>query len=291
MGYSDAPIEQARLVEYWQSPVGIGHGKYITGWLQEQRLRQTGEVGVRRIGFCQEMIHELIHGIPYWVSDPACAFLNAAVGSFPLATLTGEMVPDRFGFVYFATPLSLPLDSDDGDDGVPVKDRKLRAFTWERVGMTSGAVLRYRADSAGPPDGLGGIAITSYEEREGQRNLRLTYTIQWEFGASWERGVGMGVAGDIDAAAHAARVATGRHLGQFWHFLRQRQVVIPAQSVTNGAARKKIARTMPYVRDVRMVELDHELDQRNLGHWRNQYYRSTGEHRPLLVAPRAHDRT
>ncbi len=280
MGFSDAPIEQARLVEYWRSPVGIAHGKYIKGAIQEESIVQTGAVGGRAADFHQEMIRVLSRADPYWVAEPICSFLNTSADSFPSATLPEGTVPSRFGFVYFATPLSLPPDRIDGH----MRPRMLRAFSWETVEVSPDSMWRYWVPWDGYPGSGSAIVASSYEDSGVGRWLDLRFTIRWDFGTPWVPEELLTRSLGIESVA--AATATRRHLGQFLYLLRQRQVTVSTHAVTNGGARKKIARVFPVPPEVRTIDLQ-RLD---LGHWRNQYYPSTGEYRPLLVAPRANDR-
>lgn len=223
------------------------------------------------------------------------------------ATLWPELVPATEGFVFFEAPLVPPIAFADGSESAPIT-----ALLWQQmiyqgdgyVPVPAGAVINTFAMEKGAIiENRTGVFVTFLSNR-----LVPTSFCMWPFGRSadfFEAPIHRLITGQEvpppeqrDPAEKSIGLATGRRFLALLLFLDQKIVVPESRLGTRGVFRRAAAARLEKADQVRVIELrrsvergaaggsDFEYACRFLvrGHWRKQFYRSDGSHRPKWIA-------
>lgn len=293
MGYTEAIEKQAAMIDYLSSPAARQELSDVIEYLRQRGDLEDVKPGLDLLaqaneGLVQQIV-ELLDAEPLHVSAPICGLLTEAAQSWPAQfTLLPEDVPLPQGWVWFEQALPLPLD-DIGQRGA------LRAASWgtgqlhfpQRGVVKAG--LSYNLYCDGP-------GIVPRLERHGlPLNSNKGF---WAYGESAR--ANSDPPGTPGIAAR--RDAMDRYLCTLFGFLQQRVLVLSKQRVLNKGAARRLAKALPREPAVQVVSLrrrQYETQEgkptlRSVewscqwlvrGHWRAQYYPSTGQHRPKWIYP------
>lgn len=232
----------------------------------------------------QAIPHILTKADPYYWAPEICDLISTTSRTMPAYTLRPEDMPSPFGFCWFARKIALP--SPDGLIGMA----DMTGFLWwadlDQVWFTSllGSVER----PEGAP-GLSGI---------------------WQYGMDHEELIRIGLPTEPEKAIKGDTIdvdtTVSRAVGQMRIIacclaFMQQQVLVTTNERADRPSRKRALASLkhePLVRVVRLrrkssagpVEDDREPAEWShrwivSGHWRQQYYPSTAERRPLFILP------
>lgn len=213
---------------------------------------------------------------PYhWVPE-MCDLLDSISAAMPPWTLRREALPTDYGFCWFESPL-------------PVDGGALRvvALAW---GLSVPA-----AHSA---DDVETLVINVYGGADHEHSIWPLLSL------SWPTGDLLG-AEDLDSDADTAQNTRMqrrifRYASAIFALLEQRILVATPEAIDRAARRrlqKAKARQPPSVLVIRLRRAAREADDHDgqarpwtcrwivRGHWRQQYYPSSGEYRPIFILP------
>lgn len=268
MGYAEAIEQQMRQIQYWRSPTGLEHAK---------RLRHRDDDGSET----REMIVSCLEdSTPYYVAPPLDEVLGQVASSMPSMTLTPELLPTEAGFILFDRAIPVP------DIPGRTADESLKAILW--------AVGHWYTEDGGEE----GLVAYFFTVLPSAGLPFLSSQIYWQYG-QLSSDLQVGDTEDHAFIAHGVRQRA--ILLAFFSFIRQRILTTSQHIVQNRAARRRIAKVLPHEPIVRVVELRRreyqqadESHDRHIeytcqwlvrGHWRQQYYPVSNEHRPIWILP------
>jgi hypothetical protein len=238
--------------------------------------------------------------------------IEGVAATMPPWKLRREAIPARDGFFWFEAGLPLPGD--------PEGDRSLKALSWTvTCALEPGDQERYPEFSAG-----GGVLFDGITDEDFARRswvLHITCHVSrsdmgtrwmpasmylWLEGDSWDETVtrvddAMRELDPLWRGSDQRRVAKLRYLAAALAFLEQRILVAPRRPADRPARRRLERQGWMHEPLIRVVELrkkqvrpEDRGDPRSVewscrwvvsGHWRQQFYPSTGDHRPVWVLP------
>lgn len=280
MGYAEAIEQQMLSLQSWQGERGLWQAEHLVRF-QKNRAR-AGMVNNPR-ELCEGMAILLQEASPYFIGHPICDLLEGAAGNIPALTLRPESIPTPFGWVWFERPLRTPMDPG------------FKAFL-ERQLVAAGA---------SPMDALPPTNAIAWVRRPDH----LTVLFFSDFNVPhpclvWSEAIPIGSLwrpyGDETQGRDSFNYMVGLVFTLFL-FMEQKILTTSNRAIANRSARKRIAKKLAHVPIVRVVELRRrEYQQRDeshdthveytcqwlvRGHWRQQFYPGSGEHRPLWIAP------
>jgi len=279
MGFAEAIERQAALRQWFGSP----RGKATFADAVQQRM---GAVDSQEVsGFVGRMQVGLGLGCPFWVGRHIGDLVVAGERSWPDSTvLTFGDLPEPHGFLWFESPLWLPV-RDDG------QLRPLQALSWTTYAIFDDQEFVPLSTNG---DGDEGVHITAYPvQPDGHVGTPIgVYPLRFRHpSAVHER--------EINAHISARMQLTVRYFQILCGFMRQRVLVSNQRTVTNRSARRRIARVITHEPVVHVVELrrrDYQQREESTdvnvewscqwmvrGHW-HQYHTKDGL-RPRWVAP------
>lgn len=221
----------------------------------------------------------LKHAEPFWWELPIVNLVAVAANSLGRWTVRPELFPTVSGFALFARPMP------SAPDGLHTQ-RALAGFSWivdadRDVGRVRLSYLT-RIDSA-----LDAFSIM--DVKFGDEVTRQMGTSYWDAATHQPSGTGP----DLESVATA-------QVGAALLFLEQR-IAVASKEQVDRLARKRLDKAdivYPELRVVRLRTSKHQAPSDNdpnpvdwqyrwlvRGHWRQQYYRSDDEHRPLWITP------
>lgn len=274
-----------RALDYWHTAESLEH----TGRLRQIMLHRDGMAPSAR-DLHASWGRDLQLAETYYVAPDICDAIVQASWSLPSdTTLRPNMSPSHKGFVYLSKPIRVRWPGDNG--GVD-----WCAFTW---GPYEQYPPGYEPDGEGPdPSRMirEGQDITTYERRGSW--IMPFGALGWPYGDPVD-GWKPIAAGDGIAAAPSNDL-TRRFILAFFAFISQRIIVAPSQRAERST-RKRAGRVWVEEPLIRVVQLrrpasttHHDGDAQPVewscrwvvsGHWRQQWYPSTGDHRPVWVLP------
>lgn len=211
-------------------------------------------------------------GSPYYWSSEMCLMLESVSEDMPTWTLRPETVPSDSGFMYFATPLRLPIATD----GVALK---LRAISFEVA-----------------EDGSG-IGINFWMQYDDEHKAHVpAYPMYWMFGESNdEQNSSLAVFDREDSKFSQC----ARYLAAAFALMEQRIIAQSAESAPRSTRKRLRDQADTLIQIVHLRRTDRSVSERHDGpkayeltvqfvvrmHWRHHYYPSDGSHRPILIAP------
>lgn len=238
---------------------------------------------------------------PYYWSPEMCGVIDGTWREMPDWTLRRETLAGHAGFFWFAQPFGVPCPaSEDGSH----QDR-LGGLIWTvdetlRVpDEPSHPAARERGINDAPeadPDGRACVWLIPVTVEDGRPNTGRS--IPWFFG--WSRSHVLGQWPD-GGPLLAHNTAVGRIFSACLAFMEQR-ILVSRQESLPRATRKRAEAAFHHEPLVRVVELRRrqaapaERESSDevgawscrwvvSGHWRQQYFPSTDEHRPIFILP------
>ncbi len=285
--YSAALDCQVALVDFWQSWRGRETATSVTA----QMLRGAGSAPTPQ-DFCRGMVHELFDATPYFVSTAMLRLWETAAADLPDLALAPSMVPAPSGFVYLETPWV--IDASPWPPGSDQPDA-LAAFSWEQ------GAIRTLTRTDQPH-----LMVSTYRASLEGGIPQLASAIEWPYGEPWE---GWGRPDNwptTEKEGPVYRPQRGRSerravLAFFLLVAQKLWSTVPhaaAREVRRRAARLLPDLLCPQVEVVqlrrRVAASGPEVGTREVewscqwfvqGHWRQQWYPSTEQHRPIWVLP------
>lgn len=272
MSYSQALEQQLAMLD-WVERRGYGDqaDDVISQVTSEQRSAASELIAAT-----------LADADPYYWSPEICEILEATAPSIPPWSLRPEDLLTRTGFCWLARPLKLPSPKPT-DVGVPMV-----AFSW--LSHEEGIYLStYLPD----PRKLSGVPTISGHWRYGQSHEQMLADLQE---IAYQKSI------DSEMADLYRRRATLQlqYVAAGIAFMLQKIFHAHSEQAPRQTRKRALA-SLPHAPLIRVVELrrvrppeqtrvDHDPVEWSCrwiveGHWREQYYPSTGEHRPLFILP------
>lgn len=263
MGYAEAIEQQMAALRVIESPVGLAQ----CGLMAEKYGYYATETYGRNYMEVRSTIAAVVSECaPYFVAASIVDLIERAAPTLPDGGFVAADFPTEYGFVY----LEKPIDVGYG--------KKLRAFSWS-------AVIRYEGGK--PGDSLNFVGTQIFVDDEAVRAPWLVSADIWTPSRGWLHSDGSnGIWG---------------YLRVFLAFARQRILTTSSRPINNRQVRKRLAKDLKHEPLIRVVELrQREYQQRDeshdahieytcqwlvRGHWRQQFFPGSGEHRPLWIAP------
>jgi hypothetical protein len=280
VGYSQALDWQADALRFINSPRGeqlcraqmkTAEGDYARAGLGLPPL------DVDKYGQC--LSDSLTYGEPYYWSPEMCELLGKTSTDMPDWTFRADVLPSTEGCFYFSRPLAL--------DAWEKRDSDLVAISWCRVRRK-------------PGDSISGVLLAFWTQMS-LRPAGVPVTMfAWDFGNAMSTVVGM-AAENIPIANKQRFMGKVRAFATACAFIQQR-ILITKQERPERHTRRRVADLWEHEPLIRVVRLRRESanDAANhtelqpiewscrwivSGFWRQQYYPSTDEHRPIYILP------
>ena len=247
--------------------------------------------------FCA--ITGMAQGALHYVAGHARALIDAAAEALPLDhDLPPSILPTPAGFVWLDRPIVTFWTQ-------PGLETKVEGISWNITTRETGQGVRVR--------GVGELQLNATVRPEDATNIIVGCWAKWPgpekvshppvlmFCCSIEPNHSLAHLQSVDPDTSFLEAL--RFIVTFWLFVHQRVLVTTSRRVDRATARR-LARTVPDLpRDpaVNVVVLRHAdhvegetKEHRTVewryqwlvrGHWRQQFYRSTGERRPIWILP------
>lgn len=301
--YAEAVERQSEWLRFSNSPTG-------TRMWDEMRRHSRNPY--------ERVIYEapLREGEVFFVGTDFCRLIEAAQESLPDATFRPEMVPTLSGWAWLEKPLQLPMTAEQQK----FAEREAEEYASVRAG-TSEIVTNLRVDALGWIADGGAYHFTAYTMTRAGESTLITHTRtgasvttrMWEYlfmpTANWSMRPGQSLAARIAefeqaASAESRYVRTDIHEMRYviaMCLLMEQRILTTRREPLDRARRRRIARA-GLERDHLQVVTLRRYQERGAdaehaaevdwscrwivrGHWRQQYYASTGEHRPKWIMP------
>lgn len=278
MGYSQVLDQQADMWRFVQSGKALG-GMTLSGTTRPD----ITEAQAKNVLFGATM-QTLRSGEPFYWDATTCDLVAATASAIPNMTLRPEDLIAPFGFCWFARPLPLTTPEFVGRD-VP-----LLGYAWGEV----------------PGNGVMLIPFVPVVERPSGGPAQM---VMWRYGDSLEdlttnvKDLALGEMKMIDPETSALRRCEQmRYIAACTAFMNQR-ILARRREMADRNTRRRLERAgwthEPMIQVVTLrrahaanttTDAAHDPVEWSCqwvvsGHWRQQYYPSTGEHRPLFVLP------
>jgi hypothetical protein len=271
MSYSQALEQQLSLIEFVER-----HDYALSPEERQQQgvspdLTAASDAAIRAI---------LKRAEPYYWAPEMAGVIAVTSRDLPTYTLRMQDLPSDFGFCWFARPMPLPHPGRWGGEA------DMTGFMWGEA----------------KPEGMWFCTLLAGPDRpSGEPSL----SGMWSFGVKAEEVIDRQIPAlaDYDGMADLLReraAAQVRIIATSLAFMNQRIMVTTperAERATRKRALAELARE-PLVRVVKLRRLAQAGEQRGAseavewscrwvvsGHWRQQFYPSTNEHRPIYVLP------
>lgn len=262
--YAQALEQQRRYARWLATPAGV---RDFFGQGSDQVLLRQ---------FYRSASLALAAADPYHWGPEMCGLLDGVSAEMPPWTLRREALPTDYGFCWFESPL--PVDGGA---------LHVVALAW---GLSVPAV-----PSADDPETL---VFHVYGGADHEHPILALLSLSWPMGDRV-------AAEDLDSDADTARNARMqrrmfRYAAAIFALLEQRILVATPEGIDRAARRrlrKAKARQPPAILVVRLRRTAREGDDHDgqprawtcrwvvRGHWRQQYYPSRGEYRPIFILP------
>lgn len=269
VSYSEAIEKQRAYLKHYSTPEGV----------QDFYSRHSRPGHESRI-FHRATVTALTMADPYYWNGEMCEFLTLVSEEMPRWTLRREALPTDFGFCWFSTPLALPLEAAG-------EAATLTAFSW---GLWTSEGLDARQN----------LIVSAYAQAN-RRDGRNVVTPFMSFG--WQPGTSMDV-DDLDVGPSTARMDRAnkrvfRYVAAALALIEQRILVTSSERPERSARRRLEKDRKVKIPDILVVRLRRSSQDRVgpsepvewscrwlvRGHWRQQYYPSTGEYKPIFIFP------
>lgn len=278
MNYSQALEQQAEMYRFCMSGRGLAgmtlSGSTATG-VTDEEAKNT---------LYGATVHTLKSGDPFYWDASTCELVAATANEMPLMTLRPEDLITPFGFCWFARPLPLTTPGYVG------RDLPLVGYAWGTV-PGNGAML---------------MPFVPSPKRHAGAPSQLT---MWRFGDDIEklsqsvRDLARREAQLQDKELHAVRrVEQMRYIAACMAFMNQRILTQRGERADRSTRRRLERAGWTHEPEIKVITLrrasNRDAQQESTrdpvewscrwivsGHWRRQFYLSTGEHRPVFVLP------
>lgn len=295
----------AEVDRMWRSRPGlVVANDYLQGFLETDKYPEgyvKPEVVARGTKIANTIRSVTRHSEPIYVSPVICEIIRKTYNTLPDYVMTEQDLPCPAGLIWFAEPIAL-IAPDKEDEAYSInmlghlpKVRAIGFHPWDG----------YTADGhhvTGDMD-IQGCAIAQY--LDGSENpygrpdaLQVQYchgfVMQW--GDSWHKFVAThreaGAPLNVSLSLTAITLAT-------LAFMRQEIAHVSKERVRNKGAAQRLRKsagtdtgTVVTLRRMAQPEGEKPGEHRTVAwsvqwmvgmHWRNQFYSSTGEHRPKLI--------
>jgi hypothetical protein len=271
MGYAEA-IERQMAATNWPF---TKHGKAALGFLREEDPNGPDWDWLANI-----MARTLPQAAPFYVASHIGELLAGAGATLPTITVRRTDLPTPRGFVYFANHPLIPTS-----DALEVKVREDRA----RYGLEYAGEIRLAAVYWGVSDE--GVLLVFYAGPAGlDPGFFQVKLLPWD--APYQPNDGI--------MTPSIRFLLGT-IVTFFAFTQQRILVTSSRPIANRGVRKRLGKHIQEIPMVRVVELRRREHQQHdeshavavewscqwlvRGHWRQQYFPASNEHRPLWIEP------
>lgn len=312
------------LADWYGGPTGVQyyHNAIILG---QQQIRPPGppERVARQLAAAEAT--RLREGDLWYVDEDLCALLNAAHPSMPAFAPRPQDLPSKTGFVVFAEPIAayaaaearrddvvelLATAGGGGDDIRHASDKiyqgqaRIVAASWSPVTKphwpAGGLWMSFYATSAVH---VGDILAHDPDAARRARSMMPPLSVDNEAAIAWRPEDappdGYQLTGDDDQhgtltwarlvfatfqlAAQANLAETGQHTSSRAERRRNERAGLPERAVRII----RLRRALTDERDTDPAAAGREWRHRWVvrGHWRNHWYPSLGDHRPLWIAP------
>ena len=291
MGYAEAIEQQVRVWRHWES----ADGRALAREIAELTLRTDGRSPSPEHTWLI-LRNEIANGQPCFVAAPICALIEASAATLPACALEPADLPSLSNWIYFERALRLPAIFPDANDNGPLRAIAVEWLHLLPASAVTGLPRRAMRGTLDPRD-VNAVSTTFYIDHPAYSYPAFVSTGLWQRGTPWDEVVEH--RGAIRDGAHI--VAARRYLATLCAFLRERVLVTPTYAIMNRGARRRLAQALLHEPTVRVVELRKreyvqadESHARSVewscqwlvrGHWRNQYFPASGEHRPLWIMP------
>lgn len=279
--WSAALDAQLDLLRFWRSPEGMSTGNMVNvlpalhqGLVDFDTLTdpdnraQVNEIGRKT---AEEFADALDRGATYWVADEVVELLKVAGPTLPPATLRADDLPHPAGFVWFEHPIILPPPQGLPEGAPEIGPDHIQVMQWF-AGDDHVRVVPYFQQV---------LHVTRYGTPIG--------AVTWNFG-------------EPAPADTPAKAVLAQTMVAFWFLSQQRVVVTRRRAVSRPARRRaerahfQIAEDGIQVVTLRRAQREHEETTSPVevewasrwlvnGHWRQQWYPASEEHRPLWINP------
>lgn len=312
MGHTDAIAGLYDVHTFWSSP-------RLPAALEAHGVPNSHEYVAQER---RRVLTELTTAAPYWVAPAICQLIAASGPTFPPSAIDALDLLTPAGWVWFAEPLPLSaalLGPSARDPLRAITWQAVRAdLARQQVGLPVDWITlpgTAASTSATDLDRAEGLDIAFYLDLPEQPGLPwLSGRVPWPFGPlgtrSWSSQVNAALEPQIPRAL-AARIReeavwhdlARNYFGALLAFLRQRIFTTASKPVHHRGTAKRLRRAGLREQKLRVIQLrqreyvhednaDPERPKRHYsaqflvrGHWRQQYYRSSGEHRAKWIQP------
>lgn len=265
--YAQALEQQRRYARWLASPDGVR--TFYDQMVDRTSLRWLQQTATLTLASAD----------PYYWQPEMCDLLEAVSAEMPRWTLRREALPTDFGFCWFARPLALPHSF-----------LRIEAVAW---GLRSPV-----SQTPSGPAALETVVATVYACNPNDARGIVPMTTFW-----WPMGQAMDVEQDIppSSTAEMARVNVRcwRFGAAIFALLEQRILVTTREGVARATRRRLVKDRARQPPAILVVRLRHALGTHAergepvewscrwlvRGHWRQQYYPSSGEYRPIFILP------
>jgi hypothetical protein len=286
MGYAEAIEQQAARLNHFRSPAGRKEISDLLAIKAHELNTQT--IAHRTASEAAQIFHSalctnLSTASPFFVSSGICQFIDSAaiqLRQIERQTFNANDLPVPVGYCLFESSISVE------------DDREMVALSWSLVQKDGHVFLPAVAPQF----------ATHLQMFPWLRHPKSPSGVSW-IGSYLQLPLGqisrMQPQDGVFDTERFWKVATV--LLTLCEFLRQHILQTSNRVVTNRQARRRIAKSLEHEPTVNVVELRRrEYQQRDeshdahieyscqwlvRGHWRQQYFPASGEHRPLWIAP------
>lgn len=294
MGYAEAIEQQMRWLNHYATTTGfvelrimLEHSHGAQSLLNHGRQSLDEMTTTLRDGLCWN----LSTASPFYVGPAICPVIGAAsadLARIDRVTINAVDMPAPSGFCLFAEPIVLPVHVPTGEE------RDLVALSW--LLLVQRADGKY--DPAPTPNDATHLHVYPWVRMPSSR-----HTGKYWIGSFFQLPLG--------SMDRPEPHPFGRNSPRLWaitgvfvtlcEFMRQKILTTTARPIQNRQARRRIARRLQHEPIVKVVELrrrehaQHDESHEThtewscqwlvRGHWRQQYFPSTSENRPIWITP------
>jgi hypothetical protein len=272
--FSDALEQRAALVDWLtDNPNGRRWFRDVMGNLSPHD-RPAMDANTVEQSFRSATLASLMQGAPYYWSGVPLTLVQDAAPAIPDWTLSEEVIPDAYGFFWFASPLPLP---DHPDHVAP-----LRAVSWANVVEQEGRAFMPFGEGLRAYEGER-LRFVFYLDVRGAAIPAPFTMADWIIGEPLSR-VMEQLHGQVADSVKADRMTMKlRYAAACFSFIHQR-IVTAGRVRADRATRRRLALTRDDPAEVRVIELRRRAYERDLsdarrtvdwscrwlvrGHWR-----------------------
>jgi hypothetical protein len=285
VSYSQALEQQMGMLRRTEGDAGVLHAEITIAALEDGGVIQDRDTLANLMEAArQAAIETLTVATPYYWAPEICELIETTGASLPGYSLRPEDLPTPAGFCWFPRPMLLPVP--EGRPDLEAISR-MPSFMWARLASGEGIWYCMTQSTTDWPQGQPATSGL------------------WDFGQSLDDVVnGMppctqGADGIPPEMVTARVVKQLRVMATSFVFMNQR-ILATVEECPDRPTRKRAAALLETVPTIQVVKLrrvspgspsesEHDVEWSCRwvvsGHWREQYYPSTKEHRPKFILP------